>query len=138
MALTELFRIGRDAELRTTPSGQSVCNIVMVYDYYDPQGERQRSPQWVEATLWGKQAESLSKYLVKGQQAFASVDDLHIETYTDRDGVPKSKLVGKIVVIRLAGGKPAESAAPQRQQPARQQAPAPSTKRNFDDGDIPF
>jgi len=76
---SKLLRIGRDAELRTTANGTSVCSIAGVYDVGF--GDKKR-PQWIDAVLWGKQSEALAPYLLKGNQVVIYADDLELETYT--------------------------------------------------------
>src|SRR2546422_1012281 len=64
--------LGRDAELRYTPGGAAVATINMATTevWNDKAGQRQEKTEWHRVSLWGKQAESLSEYLVKGKQIF--------------------------------------------------------------------
>lgn len=139
--LVGVLRIGRDAELRT--AGQSsVINLAMAYGYGKKESGGDRPTQWIDASLWGKRAEALEQYLVKGQQVYAVINDVHIETYDKRDGGTASKLVGIVSDIELVGGRPQgerrerdERPAPRREAPAPK--PAPSGFDDMDD-DIPF
>jgi single-strand DNA-binding protein len=141
MQLIGLARLGRDAEARTV-GDNTVANLSLAFDYYDPKAEKKRSTTWVDAALWGKQAVSLEGYLLKGTQVCATVDDLHLETFQGRNG-EGTKLVGRITSLKLAGGRqdaaapaPAPSPAPARAPAPRPAAPAPA---GFDDdSDIPF
>jgi single-strand DNA-binding protein len=145
MQLIGLARLGRDAEARTV-GDNTVANLSLAFDYYDPKAEKKRSTTWIDAALWGKQAVSLAQYLVKGTQVCCTVDDLHMETYQGRNG-EGTKLVGRITNIKLAGGRgesqgpPAPTPAPApRAAPApapRPAAPAPGGFDDMDD-DIPF
>ncbi len=56
-------RLGRDAELRTTQNGTSVCKFSVACDH--GYGER-KSTQWIQCVLFEKRAEALHKYLTKG------------------------------------------------------------------------
>lgn len=128
MSMTDLFRLGRDAEVRYTPNGDPVANLSLAYNY-GRKGEDGKQPsQWIDASLWGKLAEALSEYLKKGTQVYASIDDVHIEEFTDRDGAKRSKLAGRINAIKLAGGRREEGAAP---------APSPAPKRHGDRAGAP-
>ena len=121
--LFDVARIGRDAVLRFTPNdGTAVVNLALACDYgrKDPQTGK-RPTQWVDATLWGRQAEALAPYLLKGQQVQVTVDDVHIETYQGQNG-PGHKLVGRISHIKLVGSAPQQQGQGQQQAP-RQQAP---------------
>ena len=62
--------VGRDAEVRATPSGQTVLNVTVANNVGF--GDRQQT-LWVRVALWGKRAEGqLQNYLTKGQQIFVS------------------------------------------------------------------
>lgn len=138
------FRIGRDAELRRIPSGEAVANLALACNYGQKDSEGNRPTQWVEASIWGKRAEALTPYLLKGQQVYVILGEPHIETYQGRNG-DGVKLVARVMEIELVGGKPQGSDAPRQSAPARQPAPqrqaAPApTGSGFDDmdDDIPF
>ena len=60
--------LGRDAELRYTPGGAPVATLNMATTevWNDKGGQRQEKTEWHRVVLWGKTAESLNEYLVKG------------------------------------------------------------------------
>jgi single-strand DNA-binding protein len=62
--------LGRDPEMRYTPSGQAVTNFnVAVNDNYtNSQGERIERTIWFRVSTWGKQAEICAQYLKKGRK----------------------------------------------------------------------
>lgn len=64
--------LGRDAELRYTPGGAAVAtaNLATTETWTDRNGQRQERTEWVRLNIWGKQAESLQEYLVKGKQLY--------------------------------------------------------------------
>jgi len=70
-----------------------------------------------------------------------TIEDLHIDAYTDRDGASKPKLAGNIIAITFVPMPKQEGAAPApRPAPAPAPRPAPA-KTGFDDMDsdeIPF
>jgi single-strand DNA-binding protein len=135
------FRIGRDAELRRIPSGEAVANLALACNYGQKDSEGNRPTQWVEASIWGKRAEALSQYLVKGQQVYVVLNEPHIETYQGRNG-DGVKLVARVMEIELVGSKPdGAQRQPQQQRQAAPQRQAPAqTGSGFDDmdSDIPF
>ena len=145
--LTDVGRIGRDAELRFTPSGDPVINLALACDYGRKGQDGKRPTQWVDATLWGKQAEAMAPYLLKGQQVYFTMDDAHIETYAKTGGGEGFKPTGKIILIKFVGSPPQAANQPQQQarpQQSRQQAAARPAQNqqaappdSFDD-DIPF
>lgn len=110
---TKLVRIGRDAELKTTASGKSVIGLACVYDI--GWGENKKG-QWIEVSIWGKQAEGLAPFLLKGKQIVISADDIELETYQKNNGGSGSKLKCRAVNIDLVGSKQdGQSQAPQQQ-----------------------
>jgi single-strand DNA-binding protein len=64
--------LGKDAELRYTPGGQSVASfsIATTENWTSKDGEKKEQTEWHRIVLWGKQAETLQPYLVKGKQVF--------------------------------------------------------------------
>ncbi len=141
-----LARIGRDAELRSTPAGESVANVSLAFNWGRKGEDGKRPTTWVDGALWGKRAEALAPYLTKGTSVVVTLEDIHIETYTARDQSTGSKIVGRIVGVELAGGgerkeasEPASAPAP-RPAPAPKPAPKPAPAGGFSDfdDDIPF
>lgn len=142
-----LARLGRDAEVRYLANGDAVANLSLAVNYYSKEAEHNRATQWVDATLWGKQAEALSSYLVKGSVHCFALSDIHIETYQDRDGNERFKLVARVDSVELgprqgeSASAPAAAPKPAAGKP-KGAAPAPASKpqAGFDDmdDDIPF
>lgn len=140
-----LARVGRDTEVREA-GDSAVANVSLAFNYGRKGDDGRKPTQWVEGALWGKRAEALAPYLLKGQAVAVTLEDVHIETFQNRDGGEGHKLVGKIIAIDLAGSPPQQgTAAPaQRQAPApaprpAARAPAPATRGGFEDfDDVPF
>lgn len=140
MPVTDFGRIGRDAELRYTPNGDPVCNIPVAVDYGRKGQDGRKPTQWYEIALWGKQAEGLAPYLLKGKQVFFTGTDVHIETFKKGDGSEGTKLVCRCSEIKFAIDGQGQQQAP-RQQAPQQQRPAPQAAPAYDDNidqDIPF
>ena len=141
---SEFGRVGRDVELRFTPSGMAVAAIALAYEYGRKDQQTGKKPtQWIEVTMWGKTAEALSQYLTKGKQVFIEAKDVHIQTYDKNDGTQGFKLAAEFVGIKFAndgqGQQQSQAPAQQQQRPAQQQSQqaAPPDHNTFDD-DIPF
>ena len=47
---------------------RSASNLALAFNYGRKDDQGQRPTQWVDAALWGKLAESLKQYLIKGKQ----------------------------------------------------------------------
>lgn len=134
--------VGRDAEVRYTPSGMPVLSVAVANNVGF--GDKQQT-LWIRVALFGKRAEGqLQNYLKKGQQVFVS-GELTQSEYKANDGTTKSSLELVANIIDLigkrndAGGVQAYSG---QGQPSRTPpAPQNSQNDNFDDAyddDIPF
>jgi single-strand DNA-binding protein len=60
--------LGRDPEMRYTPSGQAVTNLSVATNrkYTGSDGQQVKETTWFRVSVWGKQAETVSQYLKKG------------------------------------------------------------------------
>lgn len=65
---TFIGNVGKDPELKTTGNGTAYCNVSVAVNkrYKDDSGETKTLTNWFSVTLWGKKAETLSKYIKKG------------------------------------------------------------------------
>ncbi len=64
--------LGRDPEVRSTPSGQPVATFSIATNrkWRDRDGNRQEQTEWHNIVCWGRQAEIAGQYLTKGRQIF--------------------------------------------------------------------
>ena len=84
----------RDAELRATASGMAVLTFsVAVNESRKNQqtGEYEDYPNYVDCTMLGRRAESVSRYLTKGTYV-ALTGRLHQNRWQNKDGQNRSKL----------------------------------------------
>lgn len=60
--------LGRDPEMRYTPSGQTVCSFSVAESrsYKNRDGESVKETTWYRVSTWGKLAEICATYLKKG------------------------------------------------------------------------
>lgn len=138
--ITGVFRIGKDAEVRFTPRGDAVAQLSLAYNYGKKGDDNKRPSQWIDASIWGKRAESLAPYLLKGSQIYAVLSDPHIQTYEGKNG-PGHKLAATVLEIELIAGQREQGQPAQRQErPAARPAPAPASSGfdDMDDSDVPF
>lgn len=93
MAATNINRavltgnLTRDPELRTTPSGTSVCSLRVACNTRrkDGSGEWVDKPNYFDVTVWGAQGENCATYLQKGRPV--AVDGrLEWREWTAQDG----------------------------------------------------
>lgn len=152
MKSSGLFRLGRDAETRSLPTGDQVVELALACNYGKKGEDGNRPSQWIKASFWGERAAKVAPYLRKGDQVVVHLSDLHVEMYEGQNGTGAS-LVGRVDDVELVSGqKPQEQQAPRQAAPQRQsaptprqaapqrQAPPPRPSSGFDDmdDDIPF
>lgn len=133
-----LARIGKDAEVRFTPSGTAVANVSLAFTYGKKGDDGKRPTQWVDASIWGQRTEPMAPYLLKGKQIVAYLEDVHMQTYTKGDGTTNTKMVARLADLEFVsdGYSDGQRAAPAKPAPAPRQAGG----SGFDDmdDDIPF
>ena len=141
-------RLTRNAELKYTTNGGAVSKFSIAINQ-----RRKKDEQWVDEAhffdivLWGKTAESLNQYLVKGKQV--GIEGQLRQNRWEQDGQARSKVEIFAANVMLlgrgrrrrggAGGAGRQSAGPAAESRAAQEfpegeAPAPD---HFED-DIPF
>jgi len=130
MKASGIARIGKDVEVRYSPNGNAFANISLAFSYGTKQSDGKRATQWVDATLFGKRAESLAPYLKKGGQVVAYLTDVNVQTYESKSG-QGVKLVGKVDDLELIGGKVEQSPQPVAQS-------KPVELADIEDNLIPF
>ena len=127
--ISGVFRIGRDAEVRTAGTGDAVCSLSLAYDYGRKGEDGKRPTQWLDASLWGKRATTLAQYLVKGQLIYAVINDPHIEEYKKKEGGNGVKMAGSVGEIELISGGTKKSG---------DSKPAPEKEFPEQSDDLPF
>ena len=85
-AITILGNTGRDVELRYTPQGTPVANFSIASNTVrnTPNGQ-QKKTDWFNVSAFGKQAETLAKYLNKGASILVR-GKLTFNPWLSRDG----------------------------------------------------
>lgn len=130
--------LGRDPELRYTPQGNPVCHFTMATNEKrrDRAGETQDVTTWFRVTLWGRQAETASQYLTKGQSVYVE-GRLRVEEWTDRDGKPRYTLEVNATDMQFLGRRSDEISAPPTRS-STDTAAAEPLGGDISDDDIPF
>lgn len=88
-------RIGKDAVLRTTQNGDSVLGFSVAVD--DGYGQNKRT-MWFDCSVWGKRADALVQYLVKGTAVAVSGD------LSTREHEGKTYLTIRVNEVTMQGG----------------------------------
>lgn len=105
--------LGRDPEMRYTPSGQAVTNFSVAVndDYTNNNGERVKRTIWVRVSSWGKQAESCNQYLKKGSKVLVE-GRLTVDAnsggpriWTAQDGSPRASFEVSAQTVRFLSSR---------------------------------
>jgi single-strand DNA-binding protein len=99
--------LGRDPEVRYTPSGAAVCNlrIATTRNWKNrDSGERQEETEWHSVVLYDRQAEVAGEYLKKGRPVYIE-GRLKTRKWQDKEG--QDRYTTEIVAdtMQLLGGR---------------------------------
>jgi single-strand DNA-binding protein len=130
-------RLTRDAELKYTSAGFAVANFSLAYNTSKKNGDEWTTKaNYIECCMFGKRAESLAPYLVKGKQVFVT-GELDHQTWTSEDGKKHSKHVLKVNDIVLTAKSGGQESTPQ-QSNNNSGSQNSGFDPEFNDDDIPF
>ena len=130
----KVFLIGnltRDVELKTTPSGVSLCRFDLAVSRPYSQ-DQERVTDFFDCTAWRGTAEAIAKYCKKGYK-LAVVGSLQTRTYEDNQGVKRK--VFDINVQEVEFLTPKANAGADEPMTSRSK---PTLEAMDDDSDIPF
>jgi single-strand DNA-binding protein len=128
--------LGRDPEVRHTPSGTAVCNVRIATTRQwknKDSGERVEETEWHSVVMYDRQAEIAGEYLRKGSSVYIE-GRLKTRKWQDKEGNDRytTEIVGES--MKLLGGKSERTGDDPQSPPAarqqRTQAPAASGQRN--------
>ncbi len=126
--------LGRDPEVRFTPSGRPVARfpVATSENWVDGDGNRQERTDWHNVVVWNKQAEACGQYLSKGRQVYVE-GSIRTRQYDDKEG--NRRYVTEIVAQRVQFLGTGRAAAEGHTEPASPETTAaPATEED----DIPF
>lgn len=133
--------LGKDAELRYTPSGAAVASISVATteSWKDKGGQKQEKTEWHRVNLWGKMAEALSEYLTKGKQVYLE-GKLETRKWKDKDDNDRyTTEVRADRLVLLGDGRRENRATDDRDDDSRQVGRADSRRQEQpEEEDIPF
>ncbi|MGI5862214.1 MAG: single-stranded DNA-binding protein [Myxococcales bacterium] len=98
--------LGRDPEVRYTPSGQAVATFTVATNerWTDKSGQPQERTEWHRIVVWGKQAENCGQYLRKGRPVYIE-GRIQTREWTDKEG--QKRYTTEIVAnqVQFLGGR---------------------------------
>lgn len=131
-------RLGKDPELRYTPSGKAVASFTVATNerWTGQDGQKNESTTWHNIVAWGKQAEVIKEYMTKGRQIYIEgrIDN---RSYDDKDG--NKRYVSEVVLqnFQFLGDRGASDGSAPAEVPADKPADKPASSGESDD-DLPF
>lgn len=132
-------RLGRDPEVRYTGSGQAVANFSVATDeqWKDRNGEKQQRTEWHKLVAWGKLAEIVQQYVVKGQLVYIE-GKLQTRKWKDKENVERytTEIVADTLRM-LSRGNGGENGGSRNESSAGQTNHS-SSGPEISDEDIPF
>ena len=118
-SITVAGSLGRDAELKYLANGDAVLNFSVA----DSLG-KDKPTIWWNCQLFGKRADALAQYLVKGQAVTVS-GAVSEREWTDKDGQARKTMNVRVNDVALQGGR-------------REEPKAKPRHNDDDDSDVPF
>jgi single-strand DNA-binding protein len=98
--------LGKDPEIRTTPTGRTVVNFSMATTEFwnDTEGQRQSRTEWHRIVVFGKLADICGKYLAKGRSVYIE-GRIQTRKWQDREG--QNRYTTEIVAntMQMLGGR---------------------------------
>lgn len=113
--------VGRDPEMRYTPSGQAVTSFSVATNrqYTNNNGEMVKETIWFRVSAWGRQAETCNQYLKKGSKVLvegrltADQNTGGPRVWTGQDGQPRASFEVSASTVRFLSSRgESEAGAP--------------------------
>ncbi len=110
--------LGRDPEMRYTPSGRPVTtfSVATTRTWHSSDGERHEETEWFNVVAWGSLAEICNQHLRKGQQVYIE-GRIQTRRWEDAEGTKHftTEVVAKEMIML---GDRKETPAPEPPQPS--------------------
>ena len=105
--------VGRDAEMRYTPSGAAVASFSVATNrqYTASSGEKIKETVWFRVSAWGKQAEVCNQYVKKGMKVLvegrltADPDTGGPRVWTGQDGSQRASFEVTAGTVRFLSSR---------------------------------
>ena len=92
--------VGNDPEIKTFDGGKKLAKLSIATNesYKNDKGEKVEETQWHSLIAWGKTAETIEKYVIKGKE-IAIEGKLTHRSYDDKNG--EKRYVTEVVIDEL-------------------------------------
>ena len=110
---TVIGNVGRDPELRYTPSGRAVCDFSVAANrrYKTSDGEQREETTWYRVTAWAKLAETVNTYVRKGMLVMVE-GRVNVSAFLSQDGTPRATLELTAENIKFLSKRNGDDTAP--------------------------
>lgn len=134
--------LGRDPEMRYTPSGQPVTQFTVAVNrnYRDQNGEWQEETEWFRVVCWGQLAERTAEYLRKGRKVYVE-GRLQTRQWEAQDGTKRTTtelIANTVTPLDPRPREDLEGPPPAARSPERGPAAAEPVDEASDLEDLPF
>lgn len=104
-------RLGKDPEMKTLPSGIQVASFSLATSnvYKDKQGQKQESTEWHNLVIFGKAAETITRYVRKGSLLYVD-GRIQTRSWDGQDG--KKNYRTEIIIENFQFGPKSANTAP--------------------------
>lgn len=133
--VTLIGAVGQDPEVRYTAQGMAIASFSLATS--EKRKDKEEVTQWHNCVAFGKLAEIVTQYIVKGAKLYVE-GTIQYQTYQKDD---QTRYATKIVVNDLSMLSSPQGSAQNGEQKARSTARPASAKpaqEEFQDSDIPF
>jgi single-strand DNA-binding protein len=139
-------RLGKDPEVKYTPSGAPVAKFSLATDevFKDRSGEQQKHTEWHNIVAWNKLAEICGEYLTKGKQVYIE-GSIRSRQWEDQAGNKRTAYDIVARDMRMLGSKAESERAAAAAPAAAERAPVekppaaePPAEPEITDEDVPF
>lgn len=117
--------LGRDPEMRYTPSGKPVTTFTVATSrsWNSTDGERHTETEWFNVVAWGNLAEICKQYLTKGQQVYVE-GRLQTRRWEDSENVRHSSVeIVASEMMMLGDRRDSSDASAAEEDPAEDEYP---------------
>jgi single-strand DNA-binding protein len=140
-----LGNLGKDPDVRVTPTGTSVATFSLAVNRNVKEGDGwKEQTEWVRCVAWERQAETIGQYVKKGNQLYIE-GRLQTREWTDKDNVKRYTTEVIVQDFTLIGSKGQNSGSSDDHDWTAPSSSSSSSKRNsyqdteeMEPEDIPF